>query len=79
MLKQVFLIFPNYCLGRGLIDIAFNEYRNEYFFKVGEYSKMLSPFEWKIMARNLVAMAAMGVIFSIITLLCEFKFFYRPR
>jgi len=40
---------------------------------------MKSPFEWKLTARNLVAMAVMGFIFFIITLLCEFRFFIKPR
>ena len=25
-LKRIFLIFPNYCLGRGLIDLAKNQF-----------------------------------------------------
>jgi len=36
ILKNVFLIFPNYCLGRGLMDVAFNEYYNEFCFKMGK-------------------------------------------
>lgn len=36
ILKNVFLVFPNYCLGRGLMDVAFNEYQNEYYFKTGK-------------------------------------------
>ena len=79
ILKNVFLIFPNYCLGRGLMDVAFNEYQNEYYFKTGNYDKMKSPFEWKLTARNLVAMAIMGFLFFCITLLCEFRFFIKPR
>ena len=35
ILKNIFLIFPNYCLGRGLMDVAFNEYYNEFCFKMG--------------------------------------------
>jgi len=35
ILKNIFLLFPNYCLGRGLMDIAFNEYQNQYYFKTG--------------------------------------------
>jgi len=35
ILKNVFLLFPNYCLGRGLMDVAFNEYYNEFCFKMG--------------------------------------------
>lgn len=41
VLKNVFLVFPNYCLGRGLMDVAFNEYRNEFFFKMGVKMKLL--------------------------------------
>ena len=40
-LKNVFLVFPNYCLGRGLMDIAFNEYKNEYYFKTGLASRFI--------------------------------------
>lgn len=36
ILKNIFLVFPNYCLGRGLMDIAFNEYHNEFYFKMGK-------------------------------------------
>ena len=41
-LKSIFLIFPNYCLGRGLMDIAFNEYMNEFYSQSGN-SFALSP------------------------------------
>jgi ATP-binding cassette subfamily A (ABC1) protein 2 len=40
---------------------------------------MKSPFEWKLMSRNLVAMAIMGFLFFIITLLCEFNFFMKKK
>lgn len=46
---------------------------------LGNYDKMKSPFEWKLTVRNMVAMTIMGVIFFIITLLCEFRFFIKPR
>ena len=36
ILKDVFLIFPNYCLGRGLMDVAFNQYKNDFYFKTGK-------------------------------------------
>jgi len=35
VLKNIFLLFPNYCLGRGLMDVAFNEYYNQFCFKMG--------------------------------------------
>ncbi|KAK3577511.1 hypothetical protein CHS0354_026468 [Potamilus streckersoni] len=79
ILKDVFLIFPNYCLGRGLVDIAYNEYMNEYYFKTGQYNKMKSPFEWDLISRKLVAMSLCGLIFFILTLLTEYRFFIKQR
>jgi hypothetical protein len=35
-LKSCFLIFPNYNLGHGLMEMAYNEYINEYYAKIGE-------------------------------------------
>ncbi|CAG2121545.1 unnamed protein product, partial [Medioppia subpectinata] len=75
ILKVVFLMFPNYCLGRGLMDIAFNEYQNYIYSKTGEYSKMRSPFAWELVTRNLVAMLCSGFAFFLITLLCEYNLF----
>ncbi|KAG8190583.1 hypothetical protein JTE90_014059 [Oedothorax gibbosus] len=79
MLKMTFLLFPNYCLGRGLMDIAFNEYQNFFLFKTGQYDKMKSPFAWELVTRNLVAMAFSGLVFFFITLLCEFNFLRKPK
>ncbi|KAK3087439.1 hypothetical protein FSP39_005943 [Pinctada imbricata] len=79
IIKDVFLMFPNYCLGRGLMDIAYNEYRNEFYYKTGQYDKVHSPFTWDLTGKKLVAMTVMGLCFFLITLLCEFKFFLKRR
>ena len=44
MLKTIFLIFPNYCLGRGLIDLAKNQFMDvfERFGKFPNFSMSLS-------------------------------------
>ncbi|KAF7241031.1 ATP-binding cassette sub-family A member 2 [Varanus komodoensis] len=44
-LKSCFLLFPNYNLGHGLMEMAYNEYLNEYYAKIGQFDKMKSPFE----------------------------------
>nr|QUF59426.1 ATP-binding cassette transporter Abca2 [Brachionus angularis] len=75
LMKTVFLIFPPYCLGRGLIDIAYNDYYNSFYTKTGQISKIKSPFEWEITTRNLVAMTCIGFISWIFTLLLEYEFF----
>lgn len=79
LLKNIFLLFPNYCLGRGLMDIVFNQYKNVFYFKTGQYQFMRSPFEWDLTAKNLAAMAGTGLLFFIITLLCEYRFFIKSR
>lgn len=73
--KSLFLIFPPYCLGRGLIDIAYNDYYNTFYAKTGQFSKMRSPFEWDITTRNLIAMACIGCVSWVLTLLFEYCFF----
>lgn len=79
LLKAIFLMFPNYCLGRGLMDIAFNEYQNFFLFKTGRYDRMRSPFAWDLVTRNLLAMALSGILFLVLTLLLEFNFFLKPK
>ncbi|CAG5130291.1 unnamed protein product, partial [Candidula unifasciata] len=78
VLKVVFMMFPNYCLGRGLMELAFNEYKNEYYFKTGQIDKMRSAMEFDLIPCHLVAMASIGLIFFLITLMCEYRFFVRP-
>ena len=75
LMKSMFLIFPPYCLGRGLIDIAYNDYYNTFYLKTGQLNKIRSPFEWDITARNFIAMACIGVISWVFTLLLEYDFF----
>lgn len=42
-LKSCFLVFPNYNLGHGLMEMAYNEYINEYYAKIGTASHSLPP------------------------------------
>lgn len=45
ILKKVFLIFPHFCLGRGLIDMAKNQAMADAFQRLGTYistSKQIS-------------------------------------
>uniref|UniRef100_A0A4W4H9Z9 ATP-binding cassette sub-family A member 2 n=1 Tax=Electrophorus electricus TaxID=8005 RepID=A0A4W4H9Z9_ELEEL len=71
-LKSCFLIFPNYNLGHGLMEMAYNEYINEYYAKIGQFDKVKSPFEWDIVTRGLVAMTVEGFAFF------TRRFFFQP-
>ncbi|XP_064420182.1 ATP-binding cassette sub-family A member 2 [Latimeria chalumnae] len=78
-LKSCFLIFPNYNLGHGLMEMAYNEYINEYYAKIGQFDKIKSPFEWDIVTRGLVAMTIEGFVGFFITIMCQYNFFRKPQ
>ncbi|XP_063792321.1 ATP-binding cassette sub-family A member 2 [Pseudophryne corroboree] len=78
-LKSCFLIFPNYNLGHGLMELAYNEYINEYYAKIGQFDKMKSPFDWDIVTRGLVAMTIEGFVGFFITIMCQYNFFRKPQ
>ncbi|KAG9343619.1 hypothetical protein JZ751_013789, partial [Albula glossodonta] len=74
LLKKVLLIFPHFCLGRGLIDMAMNQAVTDVYARFGEeYS--IDPFKWDFVGRNLVFMAAEGFVYFILTLLIQYRFF----
>uniref|UniRef100_A0A667XKN2 ATP binding cassette subfamily A member 7 n=1 Tax=Myripristis murdjan TaxID=586833 RepID=A0A667XKN2_9TELE len=78
ILKKVFLIFPHFCLGRGLIDMAKNQAMADAFQRLGT-KQTLDPLQWDFVGKNLFAMAAEGFIFFIFTLLLQYKFFIQPQ
>ncbi|XP_024861123.1 phospholipid-transporting ATPase ABCA1 isoform X2 [Kryptolebias marmoratus] len=79
VLKKVFLIFPHFCLGRGLIDMAKNQAMANAFQRLGTKAN-IDPLQWDFVGKNLFAMAAEGFIFFIFTVLLQYKFFiyFRP-
>ena len=40
-LKYLFLIFPNYCLGRGIMDLAANQFANDLRVMYGKFANDL--------------------------------------
>ncbi|XP_047128528.1 ATP-binding cassette sub-family A member 2 isoform X1 [Hydra vulgaris] len=75
--KNILLIFPNYCLGRGIMDLGINENTAELEKSFG-INSFRDPFSWDITGRNLIAMSITGVIYLMFTLLCQFNFFTKP-
>uniref|UniRef100_A0A8C8JUM7 P-type phospholipid transporter n=1 Tax=Oncorhynchus tshawytscha TaxID=74940 RepID=A0A8C8JUM7_ONCTS len=66
ILKNVFLIFPHFCLGRGLIDMVKNQAMADALERFGE-NRFRSPLAWDMVGKNLFAMAVQGVVFFTIT------------
>ncbi|KAK1175667.1 phospholipid-transporting ATPase ABCA1-like [Acipenser oxyrinchus oxyrinchus] len=78
ILKSVFLIFPHFCLGRGLIDMVKNQAMADALERFGE-NRFRSPFSWDLVGRNLFAMAVQGAVFFCITILIQYRFCIKPR
>ncbi|XP_077388934.1 phospholipid-transporting ATPase ABCA1b isoform X2 [Festucalex cinctus] len=78
ILKNVLLVFPHFCLGRGLIDMVKNQAMADALQRFGE-NRLRSPLEWDMVGKNLFAMALEGVVFFIITVLIQFRFCVKPR
>uniref|UniRef100_W5N0J6 P-type phospholipid transporter n=1 Tax=Lepisosteus oculatus TaxID=7918 RepID=W5N0J6_LEPOC len=78
ILKRVFLIFPHFCLGRGLIDMVKNQAMADALERFGE-NRFRSPLSWDMVGRNLFAMAVEGVVFFCITVLIQYRFCIKPR
>ncbi|XP_019713777.1 phospholipid-transporting ATPase ABCA1b isoform X2 [Hippocampus comes] len=78
ILKNVLLIFPHFCLGRGLIDMVKNQAMADALQRFGE-NRLRSPLEWDMVGKNLFAMAVEGVVFFVITVLIQYRFCVKPR
>ncbi|XP_058480898.1 phospholipid-transporting ATPase ABCA1-like isoform X2 [Solea solea] len=78
IVKQVLLIFPHFCLGRGLIDMAKNQAMATLFSSFGE-DRFEDPLSWDMVGKNLCAMSIQGVVMFAITFLIQYKFFCKPR
>ncbi|XP_071885193.1 phospholipid-transporting ATPase ABCA7 isoform X1 [Anas platyrhynchos] len=78
VLKKVFLVFPHFCLGRGLIDMVKNQAMADAFERFGD-KRFVSPLCWDLAGKNMFAMAVEGVVFFLFTLLLQYRFFLRLR
>ncbi|KAJ8008300.1 hypothetical protein DPEC_G00103410 [Dallia pectoralis] len=78
VVKQVLLIFPHFCLGRGLIDMGKNQAMATLYESIGE-NRFQDPLSWDMVGKNLCAMAVQGGVMFAITILIQYKFFHKPR
>ncbi|KAM6219697.1 phospholipid-transporting ATPase ABCA7 [Rhynchocyon petersi] len=78
ILKRVFLIFPHFCLGRGLIDMVRNQAMADAFERLGG-GQFQSPLRWEVVGKNLLAMAVQGPLFLLLTLLLQHRHRLSPQ
>uniref|UniRef100_A0AAZ3NUA3 ABC transporter domain-containing protein n=1 Tax=Oncorhynchus tshawytscha TaxID=74940 RepID=A0AAZ3NUA3_ONCTS len=72
-LKKGLLVFPHFCLGRGLIDMAMNQAVTDVYAHFGE-DRAVDPFKWDFVGKNLVFMAIEGCVYFLLTILIEYHF-----
>uniref|UniRef100_A0A8C5I5E5 P-type phospholipid transporter n=1 Tax=Gouania willdenowi TaxID=441366 RepID=A0A8C5I5E5_GOUWI len=73
-LKKFLLVFPHFCLGRGLIDMAMNQAVTDVYARFGEEHNV-DPFRWDFVGRNLAFMAVEGLVYFVLNLLIQYRFF----
>ncbi|XP_077412565.1 retinal-specific phospholipid-transporting ATPase ABCA4 isoform X2 [Vanacampus margaritifer] len=73
-LKKGLLVFPHFCLGRGLIDMAMNQAVTDVYARFGE-EHADNPFRWDFVGRNVCFMAAEGFVYFALNLLIQYRFF----
>uniref|UniRef100_A0A023FBK8 Putative lipid exporter abca1 n=1 Tax=Triatoma infestans TaxID=30076 RepID=A0A023FBK8_TRIIF len=74
VIKEVFLIFPHYCLGSGILDLAKNHLASASLLNLDiEYKSNI--FEWNLLGKPLLCMFVLGNIFFLLNLAIEFGFF----
>uniref|UniRef100_A0AAZ3SM87 P-type phospholipid transporter n=1 Tax=Oncorhynchus tshawytscha TaxID=74940 RepID=A0AAZ3SM87_ONCTS len=69
-LKKGLLVFPHFCLGRGLIDMAMNQAVTDVYAHFGE-DRAVDPFKWDFVGKNLVFMAIEGCVYFLLTILID--------
>ncbi|XP_042553053.1 phospholipid-transporting ATPase ABCA7 [Dipodomys spectabilis] len=78
ILKRVFLIFPHFCLGRGLIDMVRNQAMADAFERLGD-RQFQSPLRWEVVGKNLLAMVVQGPLFLLFTLFLQHRSRLLPQ
>uniref|UniRef100_T1IIG4 ABC transporter domain-containing protein n=1 Tax=Strigamia maritima TaxID=126957 RepID=T1IIG4_STRMM len=78
ILRQVFLIFPQYCLGHGLIDLKGHQQKVEVNkkFNTGYVSDDV-PLQWDFVGRNIFFLLVVGVVTFAFTIMIEYRLFWK--
>ncbi|TRY85186.1 hypothetical protein DNTS_030944 [Danionella cerebrum] len=78
IIKQILLVFPHFCLGRGLMDMAKNQAMANLYQNLGE-DRFVYPLTWSLVGKNLFAMFIEGLVMFGFTMLIQYKFCLKPR
>ena len=65
VLKYVFLVFPQFCLGHGLVELVTNQFQYQLLSRFGQ-DTYASPYQMEMLGWKYVALAAEGFLFILL-------------
>nr|BAN20628.1 ATP-binding cassette sub-family A member 3, putative [Riptortus pedestris] len=78
VIKELFLVFPHFCLGDGLMKLATNHLAKASLMNLDiEFES--NVFEWRYLGKNLLCMFCFGAAFFSLTLAIEYDIFSKLR
>lgn len=77
-MKYLFLIFPPYSLGDGLVKIITNQIQANIFSQFGQ-DVYADPFSFDVLGWHLVALGIEGFVFAVLTLIIELRCSCKSR
>ncbi|XP_074940431.1 ATP-binding cassette sub-family A member 13 [Phalacrocorax aristotelis] len=78
ILKWAFIIFPQFCLGQGLIELSYNQIKFDLTSNFG-IDSYVSPFEMNFLGWIFVEMALQGTLLLLLRLFLHWDLLQKPR
>ncbi|CAF4160013.1 unnamed protein product, partial [Rotaria sp. Silwood2] len=79
IVTKLFLIFPHYCLGRGLFDLSTTYQTNVISLRYIPNYVPVSPLQFDTVGRNIMCLTIEGFVFFIFAILVQYRFFISDR
>ncbi len=78
ILRYVFLIFPQFCLGDGMVTMSYNQMMTNVYARF-DIDKYTSPFTFEMIGWHLVSLGIQGIFYFILVLMLEINTCSRSR
>ncbi|XP_014727841.1 PREDICTED: ATP-binding cassette sub-family A member 13 [Sturnus vulgaris] len=78
ILKWAFIIFPQFCLGQGLIELSYNQIKFDLTRNFG-IDSYVSPFEMDFLGWIFVEMSLQGTLLLLLRLFLHWDLLWKPR
>lgn len=77
ILNKVFLVFPPFALGDGLLTLTLNQARYELMEDFFDEDTYENPLQWNLLGLNIFVMVIQTLIFHLLNLALEYKWLQR--